>query len=49
MAPVPCGLAARRASRIASLHRFDQLIAVGKNRGPERRETEQFIHLEIIA
>ena len=43
MASVPCGLTTPRASRIASLHRFDQLITVGKNRGPERRETEQFI------
>lgn len=43
MASVPRGLTVPRASRIASLHRFDQLITVGKNRGPERRETEQFI------
>ena len=43
MASVPRGLTVPRASRIASLHRFDQLTAAGKNRGPERRETEQFI------
>lgn len=43
MASVSRGLTVPRASRIASLHRFDQLTAAGKNRGPERRETEQFI------
>jgi len=43
VASVPRGLTVPRASRIASLHRFDQLTAAGKNGGPERRETEQFI------